>query len=292
VSDIKIWNRQAGREEIEKVYGGALVDFLYGTSPGRAVSGALTGAWLSKAYGAYQSSPFSRHKIAPFIQEFGVHMEEFEEGPFGSFNHFFSRRFKPGARKFVPDPDRMPAFCEARYLAWESVSPDERFPVKGQWLTPEALLGRKADAFHGGPLLIARLCPVDYHRFHFPDAGAAQETWRVPGRLHSVNPAALRYRGDIFATNERQVTILETRNFGKLAYIEVGALCVGLICQTHPEGKPFERGDEKGTFLFGASTVILLGERGRWKPDADLLEQTSKHHRETLIRLGQGIAKA
>jgi phosphatidylserine decarboxylase len=107
-----------------------------------------------------------------------------------------------------------------------------------------------------------------------------------------VNPAALAFRGEIFATNERHVSILETKNFGKLAYVEVGAMMVGLIRQTHAEADPFRRGDEKGTFLFGASTVILLGQRGRWVPDADLLEQTSKFKRETLIRLGQGIAKA
>jgi phosphatidylserine decarboxylase len=292
---IRIWNRQAGHEEFEKVYGGSLVNWLYGTSLGRTASGGLTGTLPSRAYGAYQSSSLSRHKIRPFIREFGIKMDEYEPGPFGSFNDFFSRHFKPGSRRFVPESDRMPAFSEARYLAWESVKKDEVFPVKGEFLSAEALLsgsGTQAQGFTGGPCLIARLCPTDYHRFHYPDDGRTLESWRVPGRLHSVNPAALKFRGDIFATNERHVSILETKNLGKLAYIEVGALCVGLIRQTHPEDAPFKRGDEKGTFLFGASTVILLGERGAWVPDPDLLEQTSKHHRETLIRLGQGIARA
>jgi phosphatidylserine decarboxylase len=163
--------------------------------------------------------------------------------------------------------------------------------VKGEHLTAEALLGGDARGFAGGPLFIARLCPTDYHRYHYPDDGRTLESFPVRGALHSVNPAALAFRGDILSTNERHVSILETKHFGKLAYIEVGALMVGLIRQTHDEKQPFHRGDEKGTFLFGASTVVLLGEKGAWIPDADLLEQTSTHRRETLVRLGQGIAK-
>lgn len=292
MSEIRVWDRQHGKEIVEQVYGAKFVNWLYGTAPGRAFSPALTGAWLSKAYGAYQSSSMSRHKIEPFIREFSIHMEEFEPGPFGSFNDFFSRRFKPGARRFVPDLGRMPAFCEARYLAWENVRADDTFPVKGEFLSAQALLGeRVAKEFSGGPLFIARLCPTDYHRYHYPDEGATLGSFRISGGLHSVNPAALAFRGEILATNERQVSILQTKHFGKLAYVEVGAMMVGLIRQTHPEDKPFARGDEKGTFLFGASTVILLGEKGAWTPDRDLLEQTAIHRRETLVRLGQGIAK-
>jgi phosphatidylserine decarboxylase len=220
-------------------------------------------------------------------------MEEYEEGPFRSFNEFFIRRFRPGARRFVPEKGRMPAFAEARYLAYESVKPDEVFPVKGEHLSAERLLGGRACAeFAGGPLLLARLCPTDYHRFHYPDSGRTLESWRIPGKLHSVNPAALKFRGDILCTNERHVSILETESLGKLAYVEVGALCVGLIVQSHDEKAPFARGDEKGYFLFGASTVIVLGQPGAWVPDEDLVEQTRTHRRETLVRLGQGIAKS
>ena len=111
--------------------------------------------------------------------------------------------------------------------------------------------------------MIARLCPVDYHRYHYPDAGRTLAHYPVHGKFHSVNPAALRYSDAIFATNERYVSILDTENFGKLAYIEVGAMMVGKIVQTHPTDQPFRRGDEKGYFLFGASTVIVLGQPRR-----------------------------
>ena len=106
-----------------------------------------------------------------------------------------------------------------------------------------------------------------------------------------MNPFALRARNDILATNERHVSILATANFGRLAMVEVGAMNVGRIVQTHPEGQPFRRGDEKGYFMFGASTILLFGEPGRWVPSADLLEQTALR-RETLVRLGDEVASA
>jgi phosphatidylserine decarboxylase len=266
--------------------------WAYQTSLGqKLVDMILARSWVSRLYGAYQSSRPSRGKIRPFIRSFGIQMDEFESGPFGSFNDFFIRPFKPGARPFVQDPHVMPAFAEARYLAFDRIQADQQFPVKGKFLSARALLGDSpwVRRFEGGPLLLARLCPTDYHRFHFPDSGRVIESYRVHGKLHSVNPVALQARNDIFATNERHVSILETQNFGALAYVEVGALCVGKMVQTHLANAPFHRGQEKGYFLFGGSTVIVLGEPGKWTPDSDLLQKTQEK-REVLVQLGQSIA--
>jgi phosphatidylserine decarboxylase len=291
---IVFWNRTEKREETELVYGDAGIKLLYGTYPGQKLADwFLSGRLVSKAYGSYQASRMSRRKVAPFIQAFQIPMEEYEGESFATFNDFFIRKFKPGKRVFAAELGRMPAFAEARYLAYERITPEQLFPVKGKHMSAESLLGgsKLAREFEGGPLLLARLCPVDYHRYHYPAAGTTLAHYRVPGKLHSVNPAALRYKDEIFATNERYVSVLETRDFGKLAYIEVGAMMVGKIVQTHPEDRPFARGDQKGYFLFGASTVIVLGQPGAWKPDADLLEQTERE-RETLVRLGDAIASS
>jgi len=289
---IKVWNRKEGKVEIEKVYGDFALKLAYETIVGQKIANSvLTKPKLSEIYGKYQSSRLSQRKIQPFVQEFQIPMDEFEDGPFESFNEFFIRKFKPGARSFVDGPHDMAAFAEARYFAYEKITPEQTVPVKGKFLSAEGLLGDsiRAHAFEKGPMLLARLCPTDYHRFHFPDAGKLVERYRVAGDLHSVNPLALKYKQDILIANERQVSILETQNFGRLAYIEVGALCVGKIVQTYSPTRVFQRGDEKGYFLFGGSTVIVLGEPNAWKPDADLLEQT-QHGRETLVRLGDGVA--
>lgn len=288
---ISYWNRETRSVETERVYGGAAVGWLYGTGPGRKLADwVLSRPLPSRVYGLLQSSSLSRAKIQPFIERFQIRMEEYEDADFRSFNDFFTRRFRPGARPFEGDSRRMPAFAEARYHAFETVTPDLRVPVKGQWLAASALIEDPALArpFEEGPLLLARLCPTDYHRFHYPDDGQLLESRALPGRLHSVNPLALRYRGEILATNERRLSVLKTRNFGRLAYLEVGALCVGRIVQTH-QGPEFRRGEEKGYFLFGGSTVIVLGEKGRWRPDSDLLEQT-REGRETFVRLGTSVA--
>jgi phosphatidylserine decarboxylase len=282
--------------EKELVYGDQAVRLLYQTKAGQVLADrVLCQPWFSQLYGAYQSSRLSASKVEPFIRRFGIPMEEFEPGPYQNFNEFFVRKFQPGKRPFVRIHNEMGAFAEARYLAFDQVTPELKVPVKGKWLAPSKLLGdaEKSKLFEGGPLLLARLCPTDYHRFHFPDSGELLDFYTLQGALHSVNPLALKYKGDIFITNERQVSILETDNFGKLAYIEVGALCVGKIVQTFKSEThaKFRRGEEKGYFLFGGSTVIVLGQPGKWKPSADLLEQT-RMGRETLVPLGTSVGTA
>ena len=288
---IVYWDRQRQREEQELVYGDAGVRFLYENKFGHLLEETILSRKLpSTLYGFYQSSGLSRKKIEPFIKAFSIPMDEYEKKNYKSFNDFFIRKFKPGVRKFEESPSKMAAFAEARYLAYEKVQADQTFPVKGADLTPEVLLGRQdiARAFEGGSLLIARLCPVDYHRFHYPDDGRTWDSYRMHGKFHSVNPTALKFNSEIFFQNERQITMLDTKHFGRIAYIEVGALLVGKIVQTHlrPE---FKRGEEKGYFLFGGSTVIVMGEPGAWRPSADSRKTRGK--RETFVRLGEAIAE-
>ncbi len=287
---IRIWDRAAGREIEERVYGGGALRRLYGTPWGRAIVGILARPWLSRLAGAYHDSPVSRRRIGPFVRAFGIRMDEFESGPFESFNAFFARAFRAGVRPFDSEPDVLPAFAEARYLALAEVAEATTFPVKGRHLTAAAVVGDASLAapFARGPLLLARLSPVDYHRFHYPDDGRTLATRRISGALHSVNPYAVERVPDVFCTNARRASVLETEHFGRLLYVEVGAMNVGRIVQTHSEDRPFRRGDEKGRFLFGASSVLLFGERGKWTPEADLLERTAAG-RETLVRLGRAV---
>jgi phosphatidylserine decarboxylase len=291
-SRIEIWNRAERRMETEQVYGDFWLRLLYGTGVGRTLArGVLSGPALSRLGGALQSTRRSARRVRSFIDAFDIPMDEFETREWASFNDFFIRRFRPGAREFCSESHRMPAFCEARYLAFEFFDVETSFPVKGRFLTPLVILNDTdlAEIFDGGPLLIARLAPVDYHRFHFPDDGEVIKERRISGRLHSGNPFALRHCSDILAINERHVTVLHTANFGTLAHVEVGAMNVGKIVQTYPPGESFRRGGEKGYFCFGASTILLFGEPGRWTPSNDLLEQT-RQHRETLVRLGDEVA--
>jgi phosphatidylserine decarboxylase len=288
---ITFWNRRTTRVEQEQVYGEGAIRWMYETRLGQLVGEhVVSKPWVSAIYGSLQDSAWSARKVAPFIAQFAIPMEEYEDRRFASFNEFFIRRFRPGARPVTQVPTELAAFAEARYYAIAALDPMQRVQVKGIALTASELIGSRelAAPFEHGPALIARLCPVDYHRFHFPDDGTVLSSARRVGPLHSVNPLALHFKPDILITNERQVTLLQTTHFGKLAYVEIGATMVGKIIQSHPDGTPFHRGDEKGYFLFGGSSVVVLGERGAWTPDADLLEQTALQ-RETLVRLGERI---
>lgn len=295
--EIKYFNRESGQLEVEKVYGDAAVKWMYESASGKLLSRILVKAPLSIAYGQVQNMFLSKGKIAPFIKNFDINMDEYLpqdgmdiEDPYTTFNNFFIRKFKDGKRNFV-EGSQFPAPAEARYFGYESINSNEVVPVKGDFLSPEALISNPKwnDTFKEGPLLLARLCPVDYHRFHYPDNGKIIERFRVAGALHSVNPLALKAKPDVLVTNERQVTILETENFGKVAYIEVGAMCVGKIVHS-AKGEEFSRGDEKGYFLFGGSTVIVVGEKGKWKPSQDLITNT-KNGNEVYLKLGNSAGE-
>jgi phosphatidylserine decarboxylase len=185
----------------------------------------------------------------------------------------------------------MGAFAEARYFAWEKVQPGQEFPIKGRSLNAEHLLGsaRRARPFENGPVILARLAPVDYHHLHYSDDGMTLENEHLGKRLWTVNRNALQDQPDILFRNERKVQVLETKSFGRLGFIEIGALSVGRIVQMHPVELPFARGEKKSVFRFGGSAVVLFGEQGAWRPSEDLLQKTSEGV-ETLVRLGDEIA--
>ncbi len=299
--EIQYFNRGNNKIEVEKVYGDAFIKLLYQSAAGKVLSPIFANKLLSKAYGQLQNRMVTQLKVPKFVKNFNIDLTLYEPGSvnvenqelsYKNFNEFFIRKFKKGKRNFVQEQTVIPACCEARYFGYDEVNDEVKVPVKGKFLNASQLIGDadKAKPFEGGPLVIARLCPVDYHRYHYPDAGKTIDSYPVHGQFHSVNPIALKNRPDIFIANERRVSILETKNFGKLAYIEVGAAMVGKIIQSHDESKSFRRGQEKGYFLFGGSTVIVVGEKGRWTPSEDIVKNTHQGI-ETYLQLGEAMGQ-
>lgn len=300
LSQIKYFHREHNQIETEKVYGDLLIKLLYNSSSGKILAPIFANKFLSKIYGIMQNNMLTQLKVPKFVANFNIHLEDYLPGSikidnqalsYRNFNEFFIRAFKPGKRIFPTEQNQLGAPAEARYYGHEKITDDLTIPVKGKDLKADKLLQNDKwnNYFKNGPLLIARLCPVDYHRYHYPDNGTTLDHYQIAGEFHSVNPLALKSKSDILIANERRVSILETQNFGKIAYIEVGAAMVGKIVQSHDETKEFNKGDEKGYFLFGGSTVIILGEEGRWRPSDDILENTKKSI-ETYVKLGDVIA--
>ncbi len=299
IKQIKYCNSTNNQLEVEKVYGDRAVRWLYESGLGKSLSHLIAKKWLSYLYGISQDTNLSANKVPGFVKNFNIQMDDYRPGSknhflkeysYLSFNEFFIREFEKGKREFVQESSKMPAFSEARYFGYEKIDSQTLYPVKGQYLKAQDLIGDKfGNDFMDGPFMIARLCPVDYHRYHYPDNGKTLEHFFIHGDYHSVNPIALKIKNDILIKNERRVSILETQNFGKIAYIEVGATCVGKIIQSFDETQSFKRGDEKGYFLFGGSTVIVLGQKGFWKP-TDLMLENTRNGIETYYQLGSEIA--
>jgi phosphatidylserine decarboxylase len=298
--EIIVFNRSTQSLETELVYGDSAIKFVYDNWFGQMLAPFIASKSVSQLYGCYQDWSISKSKVPPFVEKFDIDLSiykagsvsaEKKENSYKSFNEFFIREFEGNKRAFVGDENKMPAFCEARYFGHNQINSDVKVPVKGKLLNSNDLLGgsKWSQTFEGGPLLIARLCPVDYHRYHYPLSGETLDSFQIKGQYHSVNPLALASKPEIFIINERRASILETEKFGKLAYIEVGAAMVGKIIQSHDEASSHSKGDEKGYFLFGGSTVILLGEKGKWSPSEDILGNT-KDGIETYLHLGEEVA--
>jgi phosphatidylserine decarboxylase len=285
---LPVWDRQGGKLVSEWMDDHTPT---YETEPQRSFTQWIKSQplfdWL---YAAYENTHWSAREIEPFVRKYHIDMNEFEPVEYRSFAEFFDRRFRPGARSFPSAPGEMGAFAEARYFGWTRLDAEQRFPVKGHSLSAEQILGnaQRARPFIGGPVLLVRLAPVDYHHVHYPDDGSTFDHDRLGHRLWTVNWHALLSKPDILFRNERNIDILETRHFGRLAFVEVGALSVGRIVQVHPLDAPFQRGEEKSVFRFGGSAIVVFGEPGMWRPSDDLLEHT-KEGIETLVRLGEPV---
>jgi phosphatidylserine decarboxylase len=147
-----------------------------------------------------------------------------------------------------------------------------------------------ASLFEGGSIAVFRLAPQDYHRYHFPINGVLTETRQIDGPLYTVNPIAVN-KVDVFTENQRTVSIFDSLEFGKVAFVCVGATLVGSIVHTHPLQQQFAKGDEFGFFQFGGSTTILLFQKGRVEYDADLLQHSGRSV-EVLLKMGERIGRA
>ena len=246
-------------------------------------------SWL---YGRRMKHPKSRAMIEPFAETFGVKLDEAiaPEDGFKTFNDFFVRRLKPAARPFASEPFRLPCPADGRIRVYPTLPAHGRLPIKGCEATLAELMGGSdaARPYEGGSSIVVRLAVQDAHRFHFPVDGHVGPSRAIAGRYHSVGPIALRRVPDVLVRNKRALTEVKT-TFGRLAYLEVGALTVGSIHQTYSPG-PVSRGQEKGYFSFGGSTIVLAFEAGAVTFDADLVRDSAEGI-EVIVRAGEPIGR-
>jgi len=288
--EIPLYDRIQKECTKEPVYGATFLRALYPTS---RLGQVLVWPFLqvicrlpliSAFYGWLQRRPASKKKVAPFIHSYGVCESDFEKQEFESFDAFFTRRLKKEVR---PIGEGIIAPADGRYRFIEKIGEEDFIYAKGQQLSLGELTGSmdRAKRFEGGSLVIARLAPPDYHRFHYPADGIAEKPQLIPGPLFSVNPRSLQQKISHLINNKRFITEVEG-DFGHMLFIEIGATFVGSV--HHTKCGAVKKGDEKGFFSFGASAVMLLFEPGRIIFKADLFE--GPKDLEVRCLMGQTIA--
>ncbi len=289
---ITFFNRYTGQMEREKVLGERSLRWVYGTTLGRlSLHLLIKRACFSRLLGHMKNRPASARGLADFVEAYGINMEEAERPveEYTSFNDFFYRKLKPGARPLCAGTEvAFPA--DGRHSGWQDAADMQGVFVKGQRFDLPALLGSAelAKKYAHGSIVLSRLCPVDYHRFHFPAEGTPEPPRRIPGPLASVSPYCLRHHLAWLWTNKRELTVQHTPTLGDVLCLAVGATGVGAIFQTYAPGTPVAMGDEQGYFAFGGSTVMTFFEPGRVQLAADLLQNTANCV-ETYARQGDSM---
>lgn len=284
-------DRETGKILEESVFGNKILRFFYETLAGKAFWGFLFNlSFLSVLLGRYYDSAFSKKSIKGLLATEGCNASEAELSieEYTSFNDFFTRKLKNGARIFDADENKLSSPGDGRLFVYQDLQVNDPIPVKGAKRSLKDLCCALLPEEGSFAVAVLRLAPVDYHRYHFP-CGCMQKTppHRFKGKYHSVNPVALTKHPDLYVENTREITSLYSEKFGNFYFIEVGAFGVGSIIQTAGPGK-HEKMDEKGYFKFGGSTIILIFENDRIKWDMDLLKNTAKEM-ETIIKCGVAI---
>lgn len=267
---------------------GAALRFLYRTAGGRLILRALTRRCLSRACGRFMDSRASRILIKPFVRKNNIHMEDYLRTEYRCFNDCFCREIRPELRPIDGAQDALIAPCDGLLSAYR-IEKGSVIPAKHSAYSISSMLGADplAARFDGGLCLVFRLCVHHYHRYCYPDAGKLLRGGFLPGELHTVRPIALE-RYPVFVRNCREYALMETEHLGLVAQIEIGALLVGKI-HNHVIESCFARGQEKGMFLYGGSTVVLLLEPGRVLLP-ELAFELSAQEMELPVRMGERIA--
>ena len=281
-----------GTEVQKKMIYESYMGGMYRRLTGRMVLKMLTKPCVSKCASWALSTRSSRVLVGPFVRRTGIDLSEYEQDRFRSYNEFFSRKIRSETRPIDDNPRHLISPCDSQMMVFP-VTKDGVFHVKNTPYTVETLLrdGEKAKEYEGGQIMIFRLGVDDYHRYCYVADGEKSENVSIPGVLHTVSPVVYDHF-PVYKENAREYCSLTTKEFGEMLMMEVGALMVGKIVNHTAEETPVQRGDEKGYFQFGGSTVILIAKEGMVQVDKDILRNSASGY-ETIVKYGEkiGVAK-
>lgn len=287
---IKVFNRKTKKIEIEKVLYPKILSFFYSKNIfSRFLLFFIKFPIFSKFYGFLQKQKFTRKKIPLFIKKFDI--QDFEEKEYDCFYDFFIRKLSK-KRSFTKDEKIVIMPADGRYLVFPNIQNIDGFYVKGKKFDLEKFLQNEklCNKYKNGAMVICRLSISDYHRFHFPIDCFVKGFNLINGFLYSVHPMAIKKNIEIFTQNKRVLTELESKIFGNILIVEIGATNVGSIVQTYKKNSFYHKGEEKGFFALGGSSIVLFFEKEKIIFEKDLLENSNKKL-ETLSFMGDVLGR-
>lgn len=262
------------------------LNFFYGNFIGRLFLKILVTKSVSNLIGYYMNSFLSKSRIRRFVKKHDIDMSEYEEKKYKSYNDFFTRKINVSRRPINSDKKTFISPCDSK-LSVYTINEDLTLKIKDAYYSIDSLVnGNIVSEYIGGYALVFRLSTDDYHRYCYIDSGSKENNYYIKGVFHTVQPISLK-KYNFYKTNSREYTILNTDNFDKIVQVEVGAMGVGRICNHHKKYK-FKKGEEKGCFEFGGSTIVLLVKKDVIDIDEDILNN-SLENIETIVKYGEKI---
>ena len=283
------YSRQRNSKENIITESSKALNFFYDTFLGRLILKIIITKPISNLIGIYMNSSLSKRKISKFVDKNNINTFEYEAKNYKSYNDFFTRKVIPYKRPINARKDIFISPCDSKLLVYK-ITEDLTLKIKDSYYSIDSLVDEKImDEYKNGYALVFRLSTDNYHRYCYIDSGSKSDNYYIKGVFHTVQPISLK-KYNFYKTNSREWTILNTKNFGKVIDIDVGALGVGRIKNNHREYK-FKKGEEKGYFEFGGSTIVLLVKKNIINIDKDIMDNSFENI-ETIVKYGEGIGKA
>lgn len=288
-------DRATGRRISEPVYAGRFLHWSYNTAVGWLVTDfVFSRGILTRLYGWFHKFRWSRRKIRPFVERYRIDMRESRRqiDEFASFNDFFVREIDLGRRPIDPDPAVCVSPIDGRLLAYRQIDDEREFMIKHSSFDLKRFLGDAtlAKRYAGGDMIVSRIYLPDYHHVHFADSGTAHPATTIGRKYWAVSPHSRHWSIPFYSENHRVLTLFDSDHFGRIAMVEIGAFTVGSIQQRYRPGAHVAKGEHKGFFELGGSTVVLLFEPGRIELDHDLCANTCSGL-ETFVRMGERVGR-
>lgn len=265
-----------------------LLEVIYGHALTRMLLRPFLSPTVSDICGKFLSTRLSRRIIPSFVKKNHIDLGIYEKQEFDSYNAFFTRKIKAEQRPINEQKNILISPSDGKVTAYP-ITQKGRFWIKHTQYSAAQLLKdeRLAERYMGGWIYVIRLTVDDYHRYCYVADGRKSRQRKIRGVLHTVNPVANDYY-PIYKMNSREYCLLKTKELGTILLMEVGALMVGKINNHEEDSAQVKRGDEKGMFEFGGSTIVVMTEPGMAEPDKDIIYNT-KAQAETLVKMGESI---